>query len=316
MQSLSPFRIMNTLFLGLVASLSFGLLGAGIVVKLSGVSEVQDFLTAYAISFNTLFSFGVILGTALVVFRSQRVIQRAIEAAFSNADLSDTKYFFYRKRFQSPRRSITFSSEFVVVAFVIFAYCDFPLSRPAETIMIISACAQYALGVYVGRKLFYAGMMLHSLLAARVSRNLFKNRELDEINSFVHVASTLAVVFVYLHVVGYYNGPFLYQSFLGQSVKPLLLLPAIIATPVLLIFTFYPRAVLRRLYSRSIDLEIKNLQQVLKDENLTSFEKRSYLIAFDKMSRDELRHSLQLTLSDLPIGITILIMLVQPLVRG
>jgi len=39
------------------------------------------------------------------------------------------------------------------------------------------------------------------------------------------------------------------------------------------------------------------------------------LIEFDKMSRDELRYSLQLALTDLPIGITILYMLLQPLIK-
>jgi hypothetical protein len=69
------------------------------------------------------------------------------------------------------------------------------------------------------------------------------------------------------------------------------------------------------LYSQSIDCEIKTLRQALQNERLSAFEKRSYLIAFDKMSRDELRYSLQLTLTDLPIGITILIMVLQPLLR-
>ena len=305
---------MNTLFFGLGASAAYGLLGAAILFKLGGMSEVQAFLAAYTTSFKTLFSFGLILGTALVVFRTQTVIPQTIEAAFAPDQLSDTKYSLYKRRFQSPRRSITFAADFIVVAFVIFSYCGFPLSRPAEVIMIIAACAQYALGVYVGRKLFYAGMMLHSLLDAPVTRNLFKQRELDEINSYVHVASTLTIIFVYVHVIGYYGGPFLYGSMLGHSIKPLLILPALIATPVLLVFTFYPRAVLRKLYSQSIDCEIKSLQQALQSEALSAFEKRSYLIEFDKMSRDELRYSLQLTLTDLPIGITILIMVLQPLV--
>jgi hypothetical protein len=181
--------------------------------------------------------------------------------------------------------------------------------------MIIAACAEYALGVYVGRKLGYAGMMLHSLLDAPVTRNLFKKRELDAINPYVHVASTLTIIFVYIHVKSYYEGPFLYGSILGQSIKPFLLLPAIIATPVLLIFNFYPRAVLRKLYSQSIDVEIERLKYAMKNEELTPYEKRSYLIEFDKMSRDELRYSLQLTLSDLPIGITILIMVLEPFLK-
>jgi hypothetical protein len=312
-QRISPFRLMNTLFFGLGASAVYGLLGAVILFKLGGMSEVPAFLAAYTTSFKTLFSFGLILGTSLIVFRSQDVIPQTIEAAFADAQLSKTMYFSYKRRFQSPRRSITFAAEFIVVAFVMSSYCGFPLSRPAQVIMIIATCAQYALGVYVGRKLFYAGMMLHSLLAVPVTRNLFKDRELDDINAYVNIASTLTVIFVYVHVIGYYAGPFLYDSFLGQSIKPLLLVPALIATPVLLVFTFYPRAVLRKLYSQSIDCEIKSLRQALQNEKLSAFEKRSYLIEFGKMSRDELRYSLQLTLADVPIGITILIMVLQPL---
>jgi hypothetical protein len=304
---------MNTLFFGLVASAAYGLVGAGILFLFGEASEVPPFLVAYTTSFKTLFSFGLILGTALVVFRSQLVIPHTIEAAFAEPELSKTKYLFYKKRFESVRRSITFAADFVIVAFIIFSYCEFPLNRTADTIMMIAACAQYGLAVYVGRKLFYAGMMLHSLLDAPITRNLFKERELDEINVYVHLASTLTIIFVYVHVFGYYGGPFLYHSFLGQSVKPLLLLMAVIATPVLLIFTFYPREVLRKIYSQSIDCEIKSLQETLRSEKLSSFEKRSYLMAVDKMARDELRYSLQLTLTDLPIGITILIMLLQPL---
>jgi hypothetical protein len=306
---------MNTLFLGLGASAAYGLVGAAVLLSMRRTTEIQPFLVAYTTSFKTLFSFGLILGTALIVFRSQDVIPSTIEAAFTNGQLSKTQYLFYKTRFQSLRRSIRFSADFVIIGFVIFSYCGFPLPKISEIIMITCACMQYALGVYVGRKLFYGGMMLQSLLAAPVTRNLFRERELDDINSYVHIASTLTVIFVYVHVMGYYGGPFLYRTFLGPSVKAFLLLPALIATPVLLIFTFYPRAVLRKLYSKSIDCEIANLHKVLQSEKLSAFEKRSFLIDFDKMSRDELRYSLQLTLGDLPIGVTILIMVLQPLLK-
>lgn len=313
MHRISPFRLMNTLFLGLGISATYGILSGGIVFVTGGMNDAQAFLSAFTISFKVVFSLGLILGTALVVFRSQNVIPETIEAAFNHKQLSETQYNFYKRRFQSPRRSITFAADFIIVAFVIFSCCQFPLSKAGEIIMVIAACVQYGLGVYVGRKLFYAGMMLHSLLTVPVTRNLFKERELDDVNSYVHITSTLTVIFVYVHVMGYFGGPFLYNSVLGQSVKPLLILPALIATPVLLIFTFYPRAVLRKLYSNSIDCEMDNLRETLKDEHLSAYEKRSYLIAFDKMSRDELRYSLQLTLADLPIGVTILIMVLQPL---
>jgi hypothetical protein len=248
----------------------------------------------------------------MAVYRSQHVIPETIEAAFREDQLALGNYLHYKSRFASQRRSLTFAAQFVVVGFVLFSYCQFPMHGVGESAMIAAACAQYALGVYVGRKLFYAGMMLHSLLVVPLDRNLFKRRELDEIDIYVHAASTLTVIFVYVHVVGYYDGPFLYDSLLGPSIRPLLMLPAFIATPVLLIFTFYPRAVLKRLYSQSIDVEVQQLKASLKDEALSDFEKRSYLLEVDRMSREELRYNLQLTLSDLPIGITILVMVLEP----
>lgn len=55
---------------------------------------------------------------------------------------------------------------------------------------------------------------------------------------------------------------------------------------VLLILTFYPRAILQKLYSQSIDIEIKRLNKSMQNEALSAYEKRSYLMAYGKMSRD------------------------------
>lgn len=307
---------MNTMFLGLLLSLVYGLLSCGILYFSGWKPEYQLFAVAYTTSFKTLVSLGLALGTALIVFRSQHLVPQAIEAAFSREQLEKTKYYLFRGRLYSKVRTIAFTSSFIVISFVIFTCCQFPLPAPAEDLMIIPACIQYALGVYIGRKLFYAGLMLLSLLDTKASRNLFKERELDEINIFVNIVSTLTIIFVYVHVLGYFEGPFVYQSVIGKGIKIFLLLPAIIATPVLLIFNFYPRIVLRKIYSESIDIEIKVLQKALQNEALSSFERRSYLIEFDKMSRDELRYRLGLTLSDLPIGITVLVMVLEPLLRN
>jgi hypothetical protein len=314
-QRLSPFRMMNLLFVGLGISFVYGLLGLALVWYFRGRSEAQAFSLAYTVSFKTIVALGLSIGTALIVYLCQNVIAETIEHAFTETELAGTDYAYYRERFSRRSLSLEFSAEFILAGFIIFSFCQFPLSQPGEVLMIIAACAQYAFGVYIGRKLGYAGMMLHSLLDAPIKRNLFKNRELDAINTYVHIASTLTVIFAYIHTIGYFQGPFVYGTMLGQSIKPFLLIPAIIATPVLLIFNFYPRAVLRKVYGKSIDVEIKQLQNTLKDEGLSPIEKRTYLIEFKKMCSDELRYSLQLTLSDLPIGITILFMLLQPLLK-
>jgi uncharacterized membrane protein len=159
-----------------------------------------------------------------------------------------------------------------------------------------------------------AGMMLHSLMATNVTQNLFEERKLDSINTYVNIASTLTIIFVYVHFSVYYNAPFAYDRIV-KSIQPFIIFLPFIATPVLLIFNFYPRAVLRKLYSQSIDIEIQDLKKILKDEKLSAFERRSYIIEFEKMSRDELRYNLQLTLTDLPIGITILIMILESILK-
>lgn len=312
----SPFRLMLTFFLGLVISLAYGLMGAGLLWYQIDLSEAQTFFSDYVSKFKVIISMGLIVGTALIVRRMQYYIPETIEQAFTVKQLSKAPdYFYYKNRFSSLRVSITFITQFIVVAWVIFYYCHFPHSDLAENLMLVAVCAQYGLGVYVGRKLIYTGMMLHSLLSIELTRNLFKKRELDDINWCVNVASTLTIIFVYIHVANYYNGPFLFDRLLGQSIKLFIILPAIIATPVLLIFNFYPRAVLQKLYSRSIDIEIKNLQEKMKDEELSPYEKRSHLVEFDKMSREQLRYSLRLELTDIPIGITILVMVLQPLLK-
>ncbi|HKN58033.1 MAG TPA: hypothetical protein VJV97_04220 [Gemmatimonadaceae bacterium] len=181
--------------------------------------------------------------------------------------------------------------------------------------MIIAGSLQWLLASYVGRKLRYASMMLYSLLTIEVDRNLFIERRLDLINTAVNAASTLMTIFVYLHVRSYYYGPFMYDSFLGKNAQAFLLLLAILATPVLLMFNFFPREVIRRIYDKSIDVEIAQVRQELQDDSVTEFEKRLRLLNLGKMHREEMRYSLKLTLSDLPIGVTILIMVAEPLIR-
>jgi hypothetical protein len=296
---------------GFAISLAYGALGLAVLWYFHGQREAQRFVEAYTVSFRTIISLGVILGTALLVYRAQHVIPETIEAAFQGRLTND--YYYYKRRFWSRLVTTEFSAEMILWSFLVFMLCQFPLSNLGQGIMLLAVCAEFALAAYVGRKLMYTGMMLHSLLPISISRNLFRKRELDAINPYVHIASTLTVVWVYLHVTGYYGGPFKYGSWFGQSIRLFLLLPAILATPVLVIFNFYPRAVLRKLYSQSIDFEIKRLKKALRNATLSAYEKRSYLIEIDKMSRDELRYSLQLALSDIPIGITILIMVLQAL---
>ncbi|MEQ1762117.1 MAG: hypothetical protein ABL984_03120 [Pyrinomonadaceae bacterium] len=315
MAKISPFTLLLWFLGGFVASVVYAALGMLLIWYFEGWSQSMAFVEAYMSSFKTVIALGLAIGTTLVLLKTQTTIQTAVEKAFRKEELKKTKYFEKQRDFWLPRKTILFAALIAGIGFVIFASSGFPLVGLGEKLMITAACIQYALGSFVGRKLMYTGMMLHSLTEIRVTRNLFTQRRLDEVNVFVMLLSTLTIIFVYVNVTTYFNGPFLFNGYFGKSLKLFLLFPAIIATPVLLIFNFYPREIVRRIYDRSIKVEMRNLRRTLHDETLTDYEKRVHLMEFQKLSREELRYRLQLTLSDLPFGITILIMVLQPLLK-
>jgi hypothetical protein len=278
-------------------------------------SNLRVYLESFAASFNCLISGGLIVGAATFVFVSQKSVPQIIESSFDREELAETDFEKQKKRYFGIARSSTFSSNFMILAVFIFYFSKFPVTGIAEKFLIAFSCLEYGLGVYVGRKLFYIAYMLHAIYNIRMTKNIFRNSDLLSIITYVNIVSTLTVIFVYANVRGYYGGPFLYSSTLSAPLKIIFLLPAVIATPVLVLFNFYPRAVVRHLYSRSISNEVSKLTETLRTEYLSEIEKMSFVVAYDRLAKDELKGMLQLSLSDLPMGVTIIVMIIGLLLK-
>jgi hypothetical protein len=309
------FRLSNQLFAGF--SISFGyLVATGAAVWLYQRSAFSSYIQDYALSFNCLTSSGVIIMTALFVILTKGTVPEIIENSFERAALEKTSYFKQKSRYLSLFGSIAFSANYVIAAFFIFYFCTFPVTGLAMYFLIGIACVQYAMGVYVGRKLYFIAYMLGAISDIKTTKDVFREERLYQIITYVNILSTITVIGTYLHVQGFYWGPFRYTSMLGPTLKVVLLLPALIATPVMVLFNFYPRVVLRRLYSRSIESEVLRLTEQLKDEHLSEFERRAYTIEYDRLQRDEMKSSLQLTLSDLPMGVTLIVMIIGLIVKS
>jgi hypothetical protein len=303
------FGLMQHVFFGFALSLGYGIV-TSLAVRLFDPLQLNQYLKFYFVSFNCLVSGGLIIGAAVFVYRTQESIPLFIEKSFDQDALRETKFFEWKRKYLSTYMTVKFSTQFVLVGFVTYMFCKFPVRGHAEYFLVAFGCMQYGLGVYVGRKLFNIANMLNSILEVRITKNIFKEDELSNIINYVNILSTFTIVFVYVHVKSYFEAPFEYSTSLGLAPKIALLLPAVIATPVLVIFNFYPRAALKRLYSRSIKQEVESLTQSLKEENLSEFERLSYLIEYDRIASEELSNKFRLSANDLPIGITIFIMLI------
>lgn len=312
------FFLMNHFFYGFIASLVFGIVSSIIIHYFEPTNVFHEYHEAFFISFNCFVSGGFMMGATLLVHKMQRYIPETIESTFSSgalsrartsANLNDT-YTENRNRYFSAKRSATFATQFVIIGFAIFYFARFPFEGLPQYVLIVFGCIQYALGVYIGRKLFYIAQMLNAIEDIEVESELFKDDKLAGIITYVNTISTITIFVVYIHVISYYNAPFVFDSIAQSSIKVALLLPAIIATPVIVLFNFYPRSVLKKIYSRSISIEVKKLKEKCGDSELSTFERMSHIVEYDRLLKDELKYRLRLTLSDLPVGITIFVMVI------
>lgn len=296
---------MNHAFLGFVLSALYGILSAAVLWYLGPQTTFAKYHEAFFVTFNCAIAGGLVATTAILVRRTQSYIPQIIEEAFTRKELTGTDYFLNRAKFQSMARSLAFSSSFAIVAFTIFFVARFPFTGLAANFLIAFGCMEYALGVYIGRKLFYIAQMLRSIDGIPVSKDIFQADKLAGISTYVNAVSTMTAVLVFVGVRSYYYAPFEYGSIFGTSVRAFMLLPAIIAIPVLALFNYYPRTVVRHLYEQSISHTLTRLRSKLKNEALTDFERLTYLVETDKVSRDELKYRLRMTLTDLPMAVTL-----------
>jgi hypothetical protein len=309
------FFLMNSAFLGFVLTALYGVL-TSLAVWILAPADFQRYHEAYFITFNCAVAGGLVATTLILIRRTQHYVPAIVESAFTQRELEGTDYYPNKTRFLSLIRSLTFSSSFAIGAVAIFYLARFPFRGPAEYFMIAFGCAQYAMGVYVGRKLFYIAQMLRAIDRLKVRKDLFQGDRLAGITTYVNSASTLTLIMVFVGVRSYYYAPFEYDSLFGNSVRVFMLLPAVVAIPVLALFNYFPRSVVRRLYEQSINLSQKRMKRQFRNDNLSEFEKLTYLVEYGRLSQDELRYRLRMTLTDLPMAATLMIAVISVVVAS
>jgi hypothetical protein len=153
--------------------------------------------------------------------------------------------------------------------------------------------------------------MLKAIESVKVRRDIFSHDKLAGISVYVNCISTLTVIFVFIAVRSLYYAPVKYTPLLGSSVKSFMLIPAIMAIPIVAMFNYYPRSVVRRLYEQSIDCSLRKIRAKIGQEDFSDFERLFFLVEYDKVSRDELKYRLRMTLTDLPMAATLVLALLS-----
>ncbi|HEX8450045.1 MAG TPA: hypothetical protein VF652_10690 [Allosphingosinicella sp.] len=298
------FFLTNTIFLGFLVSTLYGGLGAILVGYFGAASDVTRFAEAYFKTFNSAVSGGFVFATALLVYRTQNYIPAIIENAFTQRELAQTHYFEQRKELFNWWKTAILSIVFALVAIFIFYWAKFPLDELSNDLLIGVGSLQYAAGVYIGRKIFHTAHLLRSIESIAVRKEIFKADRLFGISMYVNSVSTATAIAVYIGVRSYYRAPFEYDSVLGEAMATAMFIPAIIAIPVLL-FAYYSRTSVRRMYERSIEDALQKLRSKGKADNRSDFEIQTGIVELEKNLRDELKYRLRATLEDLPMAVVV-----------
>lgn len=306
------FFLMNSFYYGFILSFVYGVFTSLFVYFFQNY-YFEKYIRDFFLTFNSLILGGLVFGITYQIYRTQSYIPNTIAETFG--EINDKTYKEHKRRFFSLGRSLRFLATFIIASFILYIFAKFPFSGIAEYSMIIYGCVLSGCGVYGGRKLFYIAQMLEAIRNIDVTKDIFSDDKLRGITTYVNILTTICTIAIWLHVQAYYYGDFKYHELVGESLKILMLAPAIIALPVLVIFNFYPKTVLRDLYTKSINFKQKELQKAVESKEFTEFEKIQYLKDMDKISRDELKYRLRVALNDLPMAITILVMILSLFIR-
>jgi hypothetical protein len=302
------FKLLHVVFAGFLMSFLYGA-ATSLLIWIYHPSQASKYVEAYVTGYNCLISGGITIGTGIFVLLSYRKMPAIIERAFKPSALAATRYPHFKRRYLSVAEAAGFSAVYVAAAYGIFSICRFPIPGLGNSFLVAFACLQYALGVFVGRQIYFIAHMLRSIDEVQIDRDMMK-AGISSVAGFVNIVSTMVVIGTYAHVSGFYHGQFEFVQPIGSSARVLLLLPLLIAAPVIVVFNFYPRVVLRRLYDRSNERIARKLQKELAQEHLPTFERRALEIEYDRARQAATKGQLELTLSDIPIAITILVALI------
>jgi hypothetical protein len=307
------FFLMNSVYYGFFTSLGFGV-ASSLFVYLLDSNEFSNYIKHFFISYNSFLTGGLAFGLTYQIYKTQNYIPEIIKTVFSKYDLDNvTQYKEHNARFYSTQRSMIIVTIHIVLSFILFYYAKFPFTdKVPETFMVVFGCSLFGALVYVGRKMFYVSQMLQTIENIEFDDDIFSDDRLDGIAVYVNVITTFTTITIWLLIKSYYGGPFIFNSVFGQTIRIFMFYPAITALPVLVIFNYYPRVFIRKIYTKSISNKLNLLEKALREkEKITDFERIKYLSEVDKISQEELKYRLRLALNDLPMVITIVVMLIN-----
>jgi hypothetical protein len=244
-----------------------------------------------------------------------RLVPELIEDAIPDLEIEKTSYGYWKARFGSFPLGLAQFTTYFVGGFAIYSSLGFPGEKNSEFAFVVFTALQYAFGGFVGRKLWCLAHMLRSLEMVDPKDNLFETEALPRLIYIVNIFTFLTLVMTVVHTYCHANIEYSPPSELSSILPPLVYLPLVLATPVVVLFNFYPRMVVNRLYLKSIRQRKEWLARRMERSDEPEISKIKHTIDYEKYLNEEFRYRQRVALSELPVALTIVLAIIVAAVR-
>lgn len=299
-------------------SLGLCLLGCLLTYWLQGMEAALSLFEHWVFRFNGILVGGTTWGMARVIYEhSQSVFNRLMHIIQIDSDDSAGLVREYQKT-HSLWRIVGFGLPIGALGAASLLLSGYPLDGFAKWYLAIGSASLHFAAAFILIYLYYTIRFFRLVDANYPSltiRQDFSPMQVESFNSYFIITATLGIFASYFAFRGTLTAGFLFPV---PLLEKLLIYPIIMYVPIGLMYSFYPRYVLKKIYDRSILSQLDHLERARREINSSegrSIEDRLHLEEILASLREKLtKETRQLPLLDLkdyPSLLMVILMFIQ-----
>lgn len=263
---------------------------------------------------------GLIAGTAcgslfLMSILVLRTVPELIEQALQTEVAELDNYRFWKDRLLSDRLGIAQFGTYFLGGFGIYSLLEYPGEPLDHLFFVVFTALQYSCGGFVGRKLWCVGHLLRAIEHVDPRSDLLNTDAFPRLIYLINIFTFLTLLMTVVHTYFHARMDYVLSSEFAVLLAPLVYLPMVLALPVVVLFNFYPRMVVNRLYLKSIRVRKQWLADQMAESDESEFAKHKHSIDYEKYLNEEFRYRQRVALSELPVALTITVAIVVTISR-
>jgi len=263
--------INSFLYFLLFCAVSLALCVTGCVIAFFFQSDqiARELLTSWVFYFNGILVGGSGYGLMWYIKKEGKNLMGMLNNLIEVNNLKDMEVVVQARRGNSWLWKNIIGIPITIVGGAIMWYSGYPLTGFAKYYLAICSISIYYVGSYIFTFFVFSILMFKAIEENLKNSNICKKTsviEYETINNFFAITATVGIFAIYFGFRGTLTANFQNVAF-QEIIKKSLILPVVLFVPITLVYSFYPRYVLKKLFDCEIIGQIQKLES-LKEESL------------------------------------------------